>query len=277
MAVNETQVTLKDNQLDDFSTNAIVKSLSMKNRRAAGNWKQLVKAIDVQKTEKSAELNHDRNKLLGKRQQIQTRTVSLANMKSLLNSQEEKPAFLKVYDSLMASMGKEKRIKSSNLRDGITKQTQSSERKKVVRKNVSLSLNELPKLGPKTNDLRCKELEKMDTDDTSCGEANSDKIIPVERRTRPQSAFDFTEEEQDMNRKLYCSPPSLPRIHLQKSHRPRFRSFEKDDADYKRKISCNDESWTNMHQCRHLRLRKRSHTMHDFKYNTRKTAGNTTR
>lgn len=276
MAVKESQIS-KGNQLEDFSTNAIAKSLSMKNRRAANNWKQLVEAIDVERTEKSAKLNHDRNKLLGRKQQTQTRTVCLANMKSSIDSQEEKPALLKVYDCLMASIGKEKRVRSGNLSDSITKHTQSSERKKVKRKNVSLSLSELPKLGPKANEMKFKEPEKMDSNDSGCNEASCDRSIPVENRSRPQSAFDLTKEERDINRKLYCCPPSLPRIHLQTTRRPKFRSFEKADVDKKTKISCNEDSWRDIHHCRHLRLQKRSYSMHDLSYNTRQTAVNSTR
>ena len=255
MAFKESQPSLKESRSEDFSNNAIAKSLSMKNRRAAGNWKQLVRAIESQKTEKSAEFNHSRNKLLGKRDEIERRTVSLSSKKSL-SFQEEKPALLKVYDSLMASIEKEKRLKFGSVGESITRHTQSSERKKAVRKNVSLSLNELQKRGPKTS-LKSKEqiVGKLDQ--------NTITDSGVEH-TRPQSAFDYTEEEREINRRLYCSPKALPRIYLQTSHRPRFRSFDKDD-EYRRKISCSEETWKDVHQCRYLRVQKRSHTLHDLR------------
>lgn len=257
MAFKESlQTSVKESQLEDFSNKAIAKSLSMKNRRAAGNWQQLVRAIEIQKSEKSTELKHDRNKLLGKRDEIETRTVSLSSKKSL-SFQQEKPALLKVYDSLMASIEKEKRTKSGSVSESITRHTQSSERKKVARKNVSISLNELQKRGPKAS-IKFKEqtvekIQNISSDDRG------------REHTRPQSAFDYTEEEKDINRRLYCSPTALPRIHLQTSHRPRFRSFDKDEEEYRRKISCNEESWKDIHQCRYLRLQKRSHTMHDLR------------
>ena len=102
MALKESEGVLKDSKLEEFSNNSITKSLSMKNRRAAGNWKQLVQAIDIQKHGRSAELNQSRNKLLHKRDEIRTRTVSLSSKPS--DSRQEKPALLKVYDKLMASM-----------------------------------------------------------------------------------------------------------------------------------------------------------------------------
>jgi hypothetical protein len=253
---------LKEGQHEDFSNDAIAKSLSMKNRRAAGNWKQLVKAIEIQKTEISAELIHSRKKLLGKRDEIETRTVSLS-AKNSSRFQEEKPALLKVYDSLMASIDKEKRSKSGNVAESITRHTQSSERKKAIRKNISLSLNELQKRGPKKN-IKFKEQIVGNVDqNTDVGD------IGVEH-TRPRTAFDYTEEEEEINRKLYCSPTALPRIYLQTTRRPRYRSFDKDE-EYHRKVSCNEESWKDIHQCRHLRLQKRSHSMYDLRSSRVKT------
>ena len=266
MTFNEgSPASLKESQLQDFSNNAIAKSLSIKNRRAAGNWKQLVSAIEIQKTEKSAELTESRKKLLGKRDDIETRTVSLSSKKSL-RFQEEKPALLKVYDSLIASIDKEKRSKTSNLGESVTRDTQSFERKKAVRKNVSLSLNELQKRGPKKN-VKSKE-QIVPENIRQKNSANFDTEV---EHTRPQTAFDYTEEDREVNRKLYCCPTALPRIHLQTSRRPRFRSFDKDDEEYRRKMSCNEESWKDIHHCRHLRVQKRSHTMHDLRFRTVKS------
>ena len=265
MTYNEGQASLKERQLQDFSNNAIAKSLSMKNRRAAGNWKQLVRAIEKQKTEKSAELTQSRKKLLGKRGDIETRTVSLSSKKSLC-FQEEKPALLKVYDSLIASIDKEKRSRSSNLGESVTRETQSSERKKAVRKNVSLSLNELQKRGPKNN-----EKSKGQIVPENIRQKNSANYVTEVEHTRPQTAFDYTEEDREVNRMLYCCPATLPRIYLQTSRRPRFRSFDKDDEEYHRKMPRNEESWKDIHHCRHLRVQKRSHTMHDLRFCTVKS------
>ena len=256
MAVRECSVNFKERQQPDLANRGLSRSLSMKNRRAAGNWRQLIKAIETQRTEKSAAINHDRNKLLGKRDEIQTRTVSLQSNKSL-NFQEEKPALLKLYDNLMNSIEKEKRKKSSTVDDGITRHTQSSEKKKVVRKNVSLSLNELHKCGPKSSMTTKKHIVK--TSDRICTNDTEKK------QTRPQSAFDYTEEEHEISRRLYCSPVALPRIYLQTSHKPRFRSFDKEDKEYRKKISGDEGSWKDVHQCRYLRIQKRSHTMHDLR------------
>ena len=256
MALRECYMNFKKSQETDLTNKDVSRSLSMKNRRAAGNWKQLVKAIETQRTEKSAEINHKRNKLLDKRDEIQTRTVSLLSNKSL-SFQEEKPALLKVYDSLMNSIEKEKRKKLSNVNDSITRHTLSSQ-KKVVRKNVSLSLNELHKCGPKPSMKSKEHIVRTSNKDIS---TNDTEI----KYTRPQSAFDFTEEEHEISRRLYCSPVALPRIYLQTSHKPRFRSFDNDDEEYRKKISGDEESWKDIHHCRYLRVQNRSHTMHNLR------------
>lgn len=260
MAFKESQGSSKESQVEDFSNNAIAKSLSMKNKRAACNWQQLVRAIEIQKNEMSAELDHNRNKLLNKRDEIETRTVSLSSKKPL-NFQHQKPALLNVYDNLVASIEKEKRAKSGSVSESVTRQTQSSERKKVVRKNVSLSLSALEKQGSKAN-LRTKSKKQIMED---LGEDNSAGDRSSIQHTRPKSAFDFTEEEKDISRKLYCFPTALPRIYLQTSHRPRFRSFDKDDVEYRKKITgADEESWRDIHQCRYLRL-QRSYTVYDMR------------
>lgn len=260
MALRECYVnSVKESQQLDLTNKDVSRSLSMKNRRAAGNWKQLIKAIETQRTEKSAEINHNRNKLLGKRDEIRTRTVSLLSNKSL-SFQEEKPALLKVYDNLMNSIEKEKRKKSSNVNDSITRHTLSSEKKKVLRKNVSLSLNELHTCGAKPSIKSKEHMVRSSNLDIS---TNDNGI----KYTRPQSAFDYTEEEYEISRRLYCSPVALPKIYLQTSHKPRFRSFDKDDEEYRKKISGDEESWKDIHQCRYLRVQKRSHTMHDLRRN----------
>ena len=259
MAFRDSQVAqagLKGSKIDDVSNASNTKLLSIKNRRAAGNWKHLVRAIEIQKIEKSTELNYNRNKLLGKRDEIQTRTISLSKTRSV-NFQEEKPTLLKVCNTLMASIGKQEQRKSNIVSENITRHTQSSERKKVVRKNVCFSLSELRKQGLETN-MKFKEENMVNLEQNS--NFNDDDI----EHTRPQSAFDYTEEEEEINRQLYCSPSTLPRIYLQTSHRPRFRSFDKNDEEYRTKMICNEDSWKDIHHCRHLRIQKRPRTVHDF-------------
>lgn len=195
----------------------------------------------------STALEQDRQKLLEKRDELQTKTTSLKS----LSSEQAKPGLLRVYNRLMASIEKQRRASSGmGASQSITRGTESFERKRVIRKNVSFSLSELKKRKQRDS-LTEKTAGNVDRP-TSSGDDG--KI----QQTSPPSAFEYTEEEKNINPKLYSSPTALPSIYLQKTRRPRFRSYDKDDDD-----SCrnSESSWKDIEQCRHLRIQTRAHTM----------------
>lgn len=248
---------------EGFSNNATARSVSMKNKRTAGKWKQLMKTIEMQKSEIAQEFDENRNKLLTQTKETKTRTVSLSFKHESLN---EKPSVHSVCEVLMASLRKERqgrttRVGESSVVSGVQRPTRSSEIKKVSRKNISLSLNELQKSEVRTTGATkpqsSKQKDKQGTEDLKSPSAR-----------RPRSAFDFTEEEKEISSKLYNTPMALPRIYLQKSFRPKCRSFNKDN-EYRKKVSAavDEESWKDIHHCRYLRIQplRRSQTVPDLR------------
>lgn len=245
---------------DDYSNSAIVRSMNIKNHRIINKWQQLVKAIEIQKTEKSQELNDRRSKLLTQREKTITRTASLSNMRL----QNEEASLHPVHEDFVASFRNDKAgcVNARTNNAGIQRPTQSSEKKKVARKKISLSLNELQKRGEKP----VRTMTRIGEQRTSV-HVTEDTILKSKCERRPRSAFDLTEEEEKINPKLYSSPTALPKIYLQKTFRPKFRSFERDE-EFRKKISVNEETWKDIHHCRYLRIHplQRSRTLPDLKH-----------
>ena len=244
---------------DEVSAKSVIRTVSIKNRRVTSKWQQLAKAIDIQRDEKSTEINEHRNRLLKQRDEIQTRTISLTSKRP----SSEMTTFQTVCDALMARMrqGKQANLPSEvNTTTSLQRSTRSWEKKKVNRKNMSFSISELKgKNEPKQN--KTGELEN----EMQCTVVSAAEAKP----RRPKSAFDLTEEEKEISRKLYSSPTALPRIDLQSHHRPKQRSFSK-EAEFRKRISVDEDSWKDIHQCRYLRIHplRRSSTVPDFKNNS---------
>ena len=230
---------------EDFSNNAAVKTAGVKNKRVASKWQQFATAIETQKSVKSLELSENRSKLLSQREETRTRTVSFANKKS---NDENASSFQSVCDVLLASIRAENtKPEAKNDTTGFQRPTRSSEKKKVARKNISISLNDLQKSAQITAP------RQRVAEQTTAARGTSQDANSSPRHQRPKSAFDFTEEDELYSRKLYSSPPSLPRIHLQKSFRPKSRSFDR-DVEFRERISVDENLWKDVHHYRYLRI-----------------------
>lgn len=247
---------------DVFANGSTSKALSMKNRSAATKWQQLVDKIELQMLEKSTEHALNCSKLLDKQKELLRKTASLPCPNDLRHREEESvPAFLKVYNNLMTSMSKTAGTNSSNsdkclTGSSITRPTQSSQRKRALRKNVSFSLLQLQKgksehkiTEPKNKMISGNEIRKDDNESISAG--------VVDEQEGQKSEFEYTKEDLYINRKLYCSPLVLPKLHEQVFRRPRFRSFDKEKFEYRKQLSLDETSWEDLHRCRYLRVRQK--------------------
>lgn len=221
----------------------------MQNCSLGKTWNNKIDALQKEQSKQENKIDGEIIKMLKYRNSLTDSTGTLKDNEQLLlpsiDNSRRKISFSNVCEHIMemekeANSDEDKKLRSKSLNNTLSKETTSSESKKISRRRSSVSLLELQRLLSSQSSGNIKLSETIEEHD--CEE--------IEEKCNYLSM----EEGEELPIRL---PPlnllHFPKLYTQTPKKPEIRSFEKDE-EFLRKAAGKQINYSDIKYCRYLRV-----------------------